>query len=118
MEIVEFTAADECIVSGDRNRVDSANLNQISGPAFTILDSDGVPIACGGLRVSGTAEAWFQMNKVAEKQHLKTVMRQCKKRLEEMQRDEKIYQMYARCDISENFLEHLGFKKVNDIFVR
>ena len=117
IEIVPFVPADEIIISGNRERTDSANLNQVSGPAYTVL-LKGKPIASGGLRIHGICEAFFMMSKEAEKEHLKTVMEQCKKKLEEMQRQEKIYQMYARCDISENFLEHLGFEKVNDIFVR
>ena len=117
IEIVPFVPADEIIISGNRERTDSANLNQVSGPAYTVL-LKGKPIASGGLRVHGICEAFFMMSKETEKEHLKTVMEQCKKKLEEMQRQEKIYQMYARCDISENFLEHLGFEKVNDIFVR
>ena len=118
MKTINFAAADEVIITGDRNRTDNANLNQVSGPAFTILDNDGKPIACGGMRIQGVAEAWYQMNQIAEKEHLKYVMRQCKEKLEEMQREEKIFQMYAKNVISENFLEHLGFEKAYNIFTR
>lgn len=113
MKTIPFAAADEVIITGDRNRTDNANLNQQVGPAFTILDTNGNPIACGGLRIQGVAEAWFEMNNVAREKHLKTVIKQCKEKLLEMQRDNKIFRMFARCDKSENFLEHLEFIKQN-----
>ncbi len=116
MKTIEFTAADELIITGNRNGVESANLNQISGPSFTLIDDK--PIACGGFRIHGVAEAWFVMSKEAREKHLKAVIRACKEKLEQMQRDEKIFQMYARSDISDNFLQHLGFEKKDNIFVR
>jgi len=115
MKTIAFAAADEVIITGDRTRTDSANFNQVSGPAFTILDNNGNPIACGGLRIKGIAEAWFQINK--EKKQLVYIMKKCREKLNAMQREEKICQMFAMSDNSENWLEHLGFKK-EDIFVR
>ncbi len=113
-ETVPFLPADAVILTGDRDVAAQATYNQASGPGFTILDKNGDPVASGGIRVYGTAIAWFILNKEAA--HLTTVIREAKATLEKMQRDERICELYAESDNGDVLLKHLGFTKKDNIW--
>ena len=117
IKLVPFIPADAVIISGDRTNTEAANLNQIAGPAFTLIE-DNRPIACGGYRIHGVAEAWCALGEQAKGKNLLTVIRRIKKEMDRQQRKEQLYKIYAENTESENFLEHLGFVKKNGIFVR
>lgn len=116
IEVIKFTPADIAIITGDRTRASIANHNCVAGPGYTVL-VDGKPIACGGIRVHGCGVAWFAFSKEAEKEHLKTIIREAKKKLEEMQRENELCEVFAVSEDTDTWLKHLGFKK-KDIFVR
>ena len=52
------------------------------------------------------------------KDNLMPVMRIIKAKLDEMQRGEKLFRLYAENAVSDNFLTHLGFENNKNIFVR
>jgi hypothetical protein len=105
------------ILTKDRTSSELAVLNQISGPAFTLVDGNE-PIACAGYRIHGIAEAWCALSEEAKDKYLLMVIRRMKKEMDKIQRKEQLYKIYAESDISDNFLEHLGFVKQGNIFVR
>lgn len=112
-----YLPADLVILSGERLCAEDARLNQIAGPAFTIVDN-GRPIACGGIRIDGVGEAWCVLSEQARNEKLKSVMKIIKSKIDEYQREEKLYKMFAVNVASENFLRHLGFVKNNNVFER
>ena len=112
--VVPFLPSDAVLLTGNREIADKANYNQTAGPGFTILGEDGKPIASGGIRVYSVGMAWFILNKEAA--HLTAVIREAKIKLEEMQRNEKICELYAESDNGDVLLKHLGFKKKDNIW--
>lgn len=117
IKLKPYLPTDAVILTGDRMCAELAQLNQISGPGFTLCDGNR-PLASGGVRIYGVAEAWFVLGDEAKEKYLLMVMRKIKKELEKIQRREKLYKIYAEDTKSENFLQHLRFVKKNNIFVR
>ncbi len=118
IEVKKYISADAVIISGNRDIVTQANHNQAAGPGFTVFDGK-TPIACGGIRVQGVGMAWFIFNEQAQKEHLKTIIREAKEKLDEMQRNNELCEVYAESDNADVWLKHLGFKKSKlDILVR
>ncbi len=114
IETVPFLPSDAVLLTNNREIADKANYNQAAGPGFTIIEN-GKPIASGGIRVYPVGIAWFILNK--ETNHLMTIIREAKVKLKEMQRDEKICELYAESDNGDVLLKHLGFKKKDNIWI-
>jgi len=112
-----FIPADAILLTGDRSVAVQANHNLAAGPGWTIL-KDGKPIAAGGIRVHGVGTAWFMMSEEAKKKHLKSVIRIVKAKFDEMHRGQELCEVYAEVGASRNLLEHLGFEKRGDIYLR
>ena len=117
IEVKKFLPADAVIITQDRMLAEKASWNGTAGPGFTVLN-DGKPIACGGIRVHGCGVAWFAFNEEAQKNHLRTVIKEAKEKLEEMQRDNELCEVYAESEDTDVWLKHLGFHKKNNLFVR
>jgi len=111
-----YIASDLIIITGDRNKTQLANYNQAAGMGFTIFDGK-TPIACGGVRVQGIGVAWFAMSEEAKK-HPVSVIRKAKKRIEEMQRKQEVCELFAESVDTDKWLESLGFKKNDNIYMR
>jgi hypothetical protein len=97
--------------------------NLTAGPALSFF-IDGELVACGGIRVLNTGEAWIIMPETyragikhdyPKKKILVTEFRQ---KLTETMKIEALYRVFAEARISENFCRALGFEKRNNIFIR
>lgn len=117
MIVKPFLPADQVIITGNRNHAELACHNQVAGPGFTILDGK-TPIACGGIRVQGVGIAWFAMTEEARKKHSMSVFSKAKKKIEEMQREQELCELFATSEDCDSWLKHLGFHKVENIFLR
>ncbi len=116
IDIVKYAAADVPIITGDRSKIGIANHNQVAGPGFTVLE-DGKPIASGGIRTFGVGAAWFVFGKEAKEKHLKMIIKNAREKLDEMQRENELCEVFALSEDTDTWLKHLGFVK-KDIFVR
>lgn len=116
-DVKDFLPADAIILTGDRNQTDLANLRQTTGPGYSLF-INGKLAACGGVRITGIGEAWFLGDKEALKRYTKTIIKKSREQLDDWAREHQLCRMYAVSDISDKFLETLGFKKQNRIFAR
>lgn len=116
LKVKPYIAADAAIITVNRDIVSSANHNQAAGPGFTVFDGKK-PIACGGIRVHGVGMAWFLMNDGVKK-HPVAIIRKAKEAIEQMQRENELCEVFAVSDNADKWLETLGFKKINNIFIR
>lgn len=106
-----------CKENADVERLNSAIINQISGPAFTLIE-DGKILGCGGLRVAGVAQAWAYFSTDALKDKPKTILKESRAAVNEMIAENRIYRVYADPDADDSWFEHLGFVKQEKVFVR
>jgi hypothetical protein len=90
-------------------KVQWAKLNTDTGTAVSYL-VDGKLVAVGGLRCIGLAEAWMVTAPEVRDESKKSLFRETKNELISAQ-EQGIWRVFAETRISENFLEHLGFKK-------
>ena len=94
-----------------------ANVNICTGTAVSYF-KDGKFWAVGGIRYIGLGEAWGISSPEARRELTKSELRYIKKEIVERQRDElNLWRVFAVNKISENFLEHLGFAKQDNIFL-
>ena len=107
---------DAIAICGDETKWPQANLNQSSGPAFSLFE-DGTLLGCGGVRVYGVGEPWCMFTKEARTNKKTTILKATKQQLDIMCREHKLWRLFAETTVSESFLEHLGFKK-QELFVR
>ena len=117
IQVKQFLPADQVIITGNRECAELACHNQVAGPGFTIMDGNR-PIACGGIRVVGVGIAWFAMTEEARTNNPMLVIRKAKKKIEEMQRQQELCELFAESRSCDKWLEHLGFHKVENIFLR
>ncbi len=106
-------------IQGD-DILQGAALNQISGPAFTLMTDEKKPkvLACGGVRIQGLGEAWAIYDKEALKDFPKTLLAASRDALTEMIAEERLIRVFAESSVSDKWLKSLGFVKQENIFVR
>lgn len=105
-------------MTGEKENLGMACLNQIAGPGFMLFDDSGQPIALGGVRVQGIGQAWCLLSPAILKRR-KTLLRTAQEVLTECINHEKLYRVYAEASVdTAAFYEHLGFKQQNNLWVR
>lgn len=104
----------------DSSFAQGAALSQVTGPAFTIMTDEKKPkiLGCGGVRVQGIGEAWAFYDKEALKDFPKILLPTTRQVLNDIIAQERLIRIYAEASVSETWLEHLGFKKQENIFAR
>jgi N-acetylglutamate synthase-like GNAT family acetyltransferase len=93
----------------DERKRDLAQLNLDTGLAQSYF-IDGKLVAAAGIRMIGVGEAWLAVDPEAKTEHKKTLMRETKNLLQQA-KEEGVWCLFAENKISENYLEHLGFKR-------
>lgn len=115
-KIKGYHPRDAIEICGDESKRPEANINQSSGPAYSLFE-DGKLLGCGGVRIYGIGEPWCMFTEKAKKENRKTILRSTREQLESIVREHKLWRLFAEAQISENFLEHLGFK-IRKVLVR
>ena len=105
-----YNPEDAIKLCGDESKRPEANLNQSAGSAYSLF-LDKELIACGGVRIYGVGEMWLVTNDECRKKHIKTILRASREQIDLMVRENSLWRLLAETEISENFLEHLGFVK-------
>lgn len=90
-----------------------ANVNICTGEAESFYDEDGSLLAVAGIRYVGLAEPW--MITIPQKR-TPALLRKARKGLLKFVTDKNIWRMFASTRLSENFLDHLGFRKDETIY--
>lgn len=117
MIVESFTVDHYRAMTDDLSGLSAACLNQISGPAFTLIDG-GQILAIGGIRVQGIGQAWAMMAPEAAKR-TKTVIRTARAVIEESMVKERLYRVYAEATVDKPaWFKHLGFVQSHNLFVR
>lgn len=112
IQIVKFSVEDMLAI--DPTLSDVARLNQQTGPAYTAIQ-DGKILGCGGIRTDGVGEAWM-INSQKVKDEMKfSLLKETRKWLEVMIRNQVLYRVWSESPIpcNQNFIEHLGFRKLS-----
>jgi len=91
-----------------------AQLNISTGVAESYFDSKGELFAVGGVRYCGIGEAWVLSTPKARQSNTLTLFKNTAANLKLLRDNLNLIKVYADGDISNNFLEHLGFKKANN----
>lgn len=117
--IVPYIYSHALAIQGD-DIEQGAALNQVTGPAFTVMTDEKDPkvLGCGGIRIQGLGEAWAMYDKEALTDFPKTLLGASQDALTEMIAEERLIRVFAEASGSEKWLEHLGFVKQDNIFVR
>ena len=117
LKVKPYTAADLVKITGDEGVISLANHNQVAGPGFTVFDGNS-PVASGGIRILGAGVAWFVMNEEKVKENPIAIVRRAKAKIDEMQRVGELCEVFALSENADKWLSYLGFKKIDNIFVR
>jgi hypothetical protein len=137
IKIIDFNAEDMLTMTGELSAeqkqilLNYAQLNQVAGPGCTVL-LDGKPICSGGVRIYGIGEAWAYFSKDITGvllQHRITILKVYLEYLEKMQRDNKLWKIWAETNKDsfidngdqmrrEDFLRFMGFKRHENAFVK
>lgn len=115
-EIKGYNPDDSIKICGDERKRPLANLNQSSGPAFSIFEDDEL-LGCGGVRIYGMGEAWCTFTRYAKTQKKMTILKATRQQLDLIIREHKLWRLFAESEFNSTFLKHLGFEK-KDLFVR
>ena len=107
-----------CGENADQLRVNAAIVNQVTGPAFTLMTDKDEIVGCGGLRIHGVAQAWGYFSTDALKDMKKTILRESKKAMNELIAENRIFKTYADPEAPDSWFEHMGFVKQEGVFVR
>lgn len=108
-EIKNYSPQDALDLCKDPKFLEQANFNQTSGPAYSLF-LDNKLVACGGVRI-GVGEAWFITNDENREKHPKSILRASREALDWMIREHRLWRLWAKCERSERFFEHLNFTK-------
>jgi hypothetical protein len=84
-----------------------ANYNIMLGVAESHTDK-GMLWGIGGIRYIGIGEAWFL---TIPRKREPVLLKNVSMRFREIRDSKSLWRVYASSKISENFLEHLGFKR-------
>jgi hypothetical protein len=106
-----------CKENADVERLNGAIINQISGPAFTLVE-DGKILGCGGIRTAGIGQAWAYFSRDALKDKPRTILQESRAAMNEMIAENRIYRVYADPEAGDDWFKHLGFVKQEKVFVR
>lgn len=121
-EIKPYIPQDAIKLVKDESKFEQAKFNQAS-PSYSLF-IDGKLVACGGVRL-GVGDAWFIMSD-DDRQKMKTpqfnseqreIMRFCRNLADSIPREHGLWKLYADNEISQKFLEVLGFQE-QTVFVR
>jgi len=116
MVVVPFTLDHHRALLGEEN-INAGIINQISGPAFALVE-DGVVLAAGGVRVAGIGQAWAILGPDAAHK-TKSVVQAARSVLDEAIVGEKLYRVYAEATVDKPaWFKHMGFHQQNNLFVR
>lgn len=113
IEFHKFSVDDACCILGSNDEINTARINQIAGPAYTAV-IDGKPVGCGGVRVAGVGEAWALYSEQT-KETRKELLRHTRYWMDRIIREESLWRLWSECPEqlpNRNFLEHVGFAKV------
>jgi len=91
---------------------EQAAFNQATGPAYSFFDGDEL-LACGGARTYGVGEAWLMVSEKVRGEMKKTLIETTAHVIDKIVREQSLWRLWANTDRSENFLRHIGFKKVD-----
>ena len=114
MEIKPYKKEDANQIITDPTDILWAEINETSGPGFTLWSGDKV-LGCGGIRIGGIGEVWaaFAPELKDDKRELLT---QSRKAINDIAEKAGLWQLIASSiglsPQQANFLEHLDFNKV------
>jgi len=112
IKIIPFMAEDLMRLEGLEMAAE-ARLKQISGPAVSAF-LDGKLVLCAGIQTEGIGEVWASVSKEAQKKKV-TLLKKCRAELDGMLRVHRIWRLWSESpdtEPSKNFIEHLGFRKI------
>lgn len=112
MKIIPFMAEDLMRLEGVE-MASEARLKQISGPGLSVF-LDGKLVACAGIQTEGIGEVWASFSEEAIKKKV-TLLKECRGELDGMLRVHRIWRLWSESPDTEqrkNFIEHLGFRKI------
>lgn len=95
-----------------------ARMKHISGPAVSAFLDDKL-VACAGIQTEGIGEIWASFSNEALEKKL-TLLKKCRTELEGMMRIHRIWRLWSESPDTKprvNFIEHLGFRKI-EAFLR
>ena len=116
IKFIKFSVEDAFRILGNIDDINTARLNEVSGPAYSAFHN-GELLGCGGIRHLGIGEAWAIYTEKA-KEHRKELLRQSRLWLDKMMRDEKIWRLWSEApENNQNFLKHMSFRKT-EAFLR
>lgn len=125
LRIETYTLDHYRAMTGEKENLGMASLNQVAGPGFALIDG-GKVIAIGGVRVQGVGQAWALLSPAVlgdddgkfDRKN-KVLMTTARSVLEECIRNEHLYRIYAEASVDKPaFYEHLGFQLQNNLWVR
>jgi hypothetical protein len=98
--------------------LNAACLNQISGPAFTLMD-DGKVLAIGGIQVQGIGQAWAMLSEEARPRDVvEAVIPAARAAIERAMAQEKLFRVFAWASVdAPGWFKRLGFVP-QQLFVR
>jgi len=119
VRIEPYTVEHLLALGADSNQ---AIVNQITGPAYTLMTDEKHPhiLGCCGIRITGVAQAWAMPDPVAMKEHPILLARKARIAIDECLQEEKIYRCYAEASegVDAKFFNHFGFRNSDRLYVR
>jgi hypothetical protein len=91
-----------------------ANVNICSGTAETLFDEDGNIFMVFGIRYIGLGEAWMAC---IPQRRTPALYRTAAEHFNRLRDTHNLWRIFAESKISENFIEHLGFKKADGMHI-
>ncbi len=91
---------------------EQAAFNVATGPAYSFFTEGGELVGCGGVRIYGVGEAWLITGDKAKGEMKKTLLQTTANTMDKIVRDERLWTLIADSAKNGNFLEHIGFKKI------
>jgi len=113
VEIVKFSVEDAIAMDGSNELTNVYRLNQQTGPCYTAVHK-GEIVGCCGVRIDGIGEAWAVYNDKARKDLKLSMLKQTQLYLDKIMRDHVLYRLWSESPTpeNENFIEHMGFRKL------
>ena len=113
VEIVKFSVEDAIAMQQSTDMVDVFRLNQQTGPCYTAVHK-GKIVGCCGVRIDGIGESWASFNEKARKDLKLSMLKQTRIYLDKIMREHTLYRCWSESPTpeNENFIEHMGFRKL------